>query len=196
MNHKKGVYGQGGGNLRLPAIDFPAYQPSTSYDGPWWIEGPQSTREGLAATIWVGQQGANADEELLVGTLHRQRYRDSSSRSSPQFAVADLCLTTLVNAHRDRVGTVSDVLAYAYQHADWPTVTWLVDDEAVDAAVCRYDDRVWVGFTDALANAYLAAVGVGTEPDDLRFVRIEDSNNYGVDFTAPINPNDIGRPSS
>lgn len=195
MNRKKGVYGQGGNNMRLPAIDFPVYQPSPHYQGRWWVEGMQITREGLASTIWVGQQAVESAEELLVGTLHRQRYQDSLSGSGPLFAVADLCLTTLINAHPERVEASSDVLAYAYQHPDWPTVTWFVDDEAVNAAVCWWDAEVWVGFTEGVTNAYLAVVGRGVEPDELRFVRIEDSSSYGVALTAPINVNDIGRPN-
>lgn len=200
MNRKKGAYGQGGDNMRLPAIDFPVYQPSPQYQGRWWVEGMQITREGCASTIWVGQQAAQqsgeSPDELLVGTLHRQRYEDFSSGTDPLFAVADLCLTTLIDAHSERVEASSDVLAYAYQYADWPTVTWFVDHEAVNAAVCRHDAEVWVGFTDGLANAYLAMVGRGVDPDELRFVQIEDSSRYGVDLTAPININDVGRPNA
>ena len=200
MNRKKGVYGQGGDNMRLPAIDFPVYQPSDQHQGRWWVEGMQSTREGRASTIWVGQQATQQSgesaEELLVGTLHRQRYRNFLSGTDPLFAVADLCLTTLIDAHPEHVEASSDVLAYTYQHAGWPTVTWFVDDEAVSAAVCQWDTGVWVGFTDGLANAYLVVVGRGVEPDELRFVQIEDGSGYGVDLAAPININDIGRPNA
>lgn len=196
MNRKKGSYGQGGNNMRMPAIDFPVYQPSPRYQGSWWVEGMQSTREGRASTIWVGQQAAESADELLVGTLHRQRYQDFSSRTDPLFAVADLCLTTLIDANPERIEASSDVLTYAYQHADWPAATWFVDDKAVNAAVFRWDADVWVGFTEGLAYAYLAVVGRGAEPDELRFVQIEDSDGYGVDLTAPININDVGRPNT
>lgn len=200
MNRKKGAYGQGGGSRRLPAIDFPVYQASDQYQGRWWVGGMQITRDGFASMIWAGQQAAQQSgesvDELLAGTLHRQRYHDFLSGTDPLFAVADLCLTTLINAHPERVEASSDVLAYAHQHADWPTVTWFVDGQAVNAAVCRHDADIWVGFTDGLTNAYLAVVGKGAEPDDLRFVQIEDSNLYGVDLTAPVNVNDIGRPNT
>lgn len=200
MNRKKGAYGQGGDNMRMPAIDFPVYQPCPQNQGRWWVEGMQITEEGRASTIWVGQQAARQSgesaDELLVGTLHRQRYQDGLSGTDPLFAVADLCLTTLIDAHSERVEASSDVLAHAYQHPNWPAVTWFVDDEAVNAAVFRWDADVWVGFTEGLANAYLAVVGRGAEPGELRFVQIGNSDGYGADLTAPININDVGRPNA
>ena len=200
MNRKTGAYGQGGGNMRLPAIDYSVYEPCPRYQGRWWVEGMQITGEGRASTIWVGQQAARQSgesaDELLVGTLHRQRYQDGLSGTDPLFAVADPCLTTLIDAHSERVEASSDVLAHAYQHPHWPAVTWFVVDEAVNAPVFRWDADVWVGFTEGLANAYLAVVGRGAEPDELRFVQIGNSDGYGVDLTAPININDVGRPNA
>ncbi len=73
----------------------------------------------------------------------------------------------------------------ARRWADWPQVTWYVDDTPVAASVW-YFAGAWAAFITQLEQVALVLIGIDTEPDGLRLVPVGHRSDYGVDLTAPL----------
>ena len=86
-------------------------------------------------------------------------------------------------------GFVRSLGEHAYQHslqfAQWPLLRWLVDGAAVTARVWRFAGG-WASISDGVDGVYLAAVGMGTNPDGLSLALIQDGTAYDFTLDQPL----------
>ena len=71
------------------------------------------------------------------------------------------------------------------QCANWPLIRWRVDGTPVPARVWRFAGG-WAVVSDALESVYLAAVGMGTEPDALSLAVLPDGEAHHCDLDQPL----------
>lgn len=76
------------------------------------------------------------------------------------------------------------------QCAQWPLIRWKVDGTAVPARAWRFAGG-WAAVSDAVGSVYLAAVGMGTEPDGLSLAVIPDGDAYHFDLNQPLHPDTL-----
>ena len=74
--------------------------------------------------------------------------------------------------------------------AQWPLIRWRVDGAAVPARVWRFAGG-WAAISEAAQSVYLAAVGMGTEPDGLPLAVLRDGDAYHFDLNQPLHPDTL-----
>jgi hypothetical protein len=75
----------------------------------------------------------------------------------------------------------------AQQCARWPVVRWRVDGTMVDARIWRFAGG-WAAVGDAVEGVYLAAVGLGADPDGLSLAVVRDGGAYHFGLGQPLHP--------
>jgi hypothetical protein len=187
-----------------PPVDFPLYGLDDSWPGPRWLEFVDGRIGEPTWGIRLGHQRPAADAYLGVAALPRTRY-DHQCVSPGADRLGEVAFygthwlinITLPEPHVPRPdGFLRSLVAHetdqATRHAQWPEVTWSVDEHPIPASVWRFAGG-WTAFTDGLPDSYLIAAGFGTGPDGLRFTTITDSARYGFDSTAPLRLADLTR---
>jgi hypothetical protein len=69
----------------------------------------------------------------------------------------------------------------------WSPVSWLLDGSAAAARTRRFAGG-WAACSDCADGVYLAAAGLGSDPDDLALTALGDSRAYNFDLDEPLHP--------
>jgi hypothetical protein len=183
--------------LPSPPVDFPVYGLDASWPGSRWLE---MFGEAIGDPVhWVTlfHQSLGGESVIAVETFSRLRTDALMSRSdeTPLQHVAHYAGNTLINVtlpERSEPwpdGFLPTLSNYAYEHsrqcAQWPLARWRVNGAAVTARVWRFAGG-WVAVSDAVGGVYLAAVGVGTDPDGLSLAVLQDASAYHFDLYQPL----------
>ncbi len=188
-------------------VDFDVYGLDASFQGARWVDFFEGLPGRPPWALWLGHREPDSDSGVRVGTLPRQRYEAVMCPNgkdplvevafSGAFGVINLTLPTSTVPRPE--GFIPALVEHAEQqarsYADWPIAWWEIEGAQVRARVWHFAGG-WAAFSTALDDAYLVAVGVGTDPANLSFVPIEDTAVYDADLTAPLDFAELGRKKS
>jgi hypothetical protein len=161
-----------------PPPAFPVY----GLDGSWpcarWLDSFGDQVGDPPRWVRLGHRSADDESLILVESYSRSATDDMAAQlGEPQLVDAAIrAATILINATLPaqsvprpdgfRRVLVERAMEIAGQHAQWPAVGWLVDGAAVTARVSGFAGG-WAAVSDAMAEVYLSAVGMGVGPDGL-----------------------------
>lgn len=186
-----------------PPADFGVYGLDWSWRGVRWLDFFEARHGEPAWALWLGHRAAD-DSGVRVGTLPKQRHDDVlcprggdpfvEVALSAAFGLVNLTLPDSSVARPD--GLIPALVRHAEEqaklHRNWRRAMWHIDGSPAEAAVWTFAGA-WAGFSATLADAYLVAVGIGTEPDELRLVQVTDGEPYGADLNAPLSHAELSR---
>jgi hypothetical protein len=124
-------------------------------------------REGRTpnGVAYAATAGLHALVDLTIPDEHGRRTHDSTR--------------ALMHA----VGVYSRSAASGYR--TWAPESWTFDGVTVEARIHRFAGA-WTGFTDALPDLYVVAVGIGVDPEELQLTRVTDATSYGFDLSGAL----------
>jgi hypothetical protein len=182
-----------------PPVDFPLYGLEPSWPGPRWLELFGEAIGDPVSWVTLGHRSLDGESTVFVETFSRPRADAlvSASGEPPMQHVAHYASNTLINVtlpeHSAPLpdGFLRTLGDHAYEHslqyAQWPLVRWRVDGTVVTARAWRFAGG-WVAISDGVESVYLAAVGVGTDPDGLSLAVLQDDGAYHFDLNQPLHP--------
>jgi hypothetical protein len=185
--------------LPSPPVDFPVYGLESSWPGSRWLEVFGGAIGDPVPWISLGHRSLDGESIIFVETFSRSRTDAlvSSSGVPPLEDVAHDAANCLINltlpAHSAPLpdGFLRALSHHAYERslqcAQWPLVRWRVDGVVVTARGWRFAGG-WVAISDAVPDVYLAAVGMGTDPDGLSLAGLHDGSGYHFDLDQPLRP--------
>jgi hypothetical protein len=175
------------------------------WQGPRWFDFFEALHGEPAWAVWLGHRADGKDAAgVRVGTLHRQRYDMAKCPRggdplaevafSAAFGLVNLTLPDVSVPRPDGLiaAMVEHAEAEAAKHDQWSKALWEIDGKRVPASVWSFAGA-WAGFTEVLPEAYIAVVGIGVHPSDLRLVRVTDAAAYAMRFDAPLDLGELGR---
>ena len=180
-----------------PPADFPVYGLAASWSGSQWLESFGDAIGDPVRWVSLGHRSLNSESLIFVETFSRLRTDALAARSlqPPLQQVAFYAAVVLINVtlptkplpwpdgfQRALVGHADE---RSGQYAQWPLVRWRVNGAAVTARTWWFAGG-WVAVTDAVESVYLAAVGVGTNPDGLSLAVLQDGSAYHFDLEQPL----------
>ena len=187
----------------FPAVDFPLYGvDETSWQGPRWLNFLEGQAGTPAWALWLHHGFTPAPDAtrpwVRVGNLPRERHARlmTPTGGDPAREVAFAALFSLANltlpASNDRPEVedylqqlVAYVEAQADRYAEWPAVTWRIDEIAVSAHV-RGWAGAWAGFTTELGEVDVVTLGYRVPVEDLVLTELVDTSAYHFDAERPI----------
>jgi hypothetical protein len=182
-----------------PPFGFPVYGLDSSWPGTRWLDSFGDQVGDPPRWVRLGHQSGDGASLVLVETYSRPATDDLSARQGePQLADAacraahiliDVTLPVLSVPRPDgflRV-VVDHAMEIAGQYPQWPAVRWRVDGAPVSACVTWFAGG-WAAVSDAVAEVYLSAVGIGVGPDGLSLARLQDGVAYHFDLDQPLRP--------
>ncbi|PXY32647.1 hypothetical protein [Prauserella muralis] len=185
-------------------VDFPVHGVGPQFQGARWVDFFEGLPGEAPWALWLGHRERDSEHGVRVGSLPRRRYADAMCPGggdplaevafSGAFGLVNLTLPDSSVPRPD--GLIPALVEHAERqaklHRDWARVGWDVDGTRVGARVWRFAGA-WAGFTDALEETYVVAVGIGVEPEGLRLDRVTGTAAYGIDFGAPLSLVELGR---
>lgn len=181
-----------------PPVDFPLYGLDTSWPGERWIELFGDAIGDPVHWVSLGHQSPDGESLIYVETFFRPRTDALAAPSlqTPLQHVAFYAAALLINATlpvESLLPAPDGLIRAMLDHADerssqfsqWPPVRWQVDGIAVTARTWRFAGG-WVAVSDAVEDVYLAAVGVGSDPDGLSLAVLEHGNAYHFELDQPM----------
>lgn len=186
-----------------PPVDFPLYGLDWSFDSVRWLDFFEARNGSPAWAVWLGHRGAE-DAGARIGTFPKRRYtevmcpRGGDPCADVAFSAAfGLVNLTLPDSSVPRPeGLIPELVMHAEEqakrYADWRTAVWHVDGAPIPASVWNFAGA-WAGFSDSRADAFVVAIGIGVEPDELRLATVGEGHPYSVDLHAPLDLADLGR---
>ncbi|PRX50487.1 hypothetical protein B0I33_102609 [Prauserella shujinwangii] len=188
-------------------MDFAVYGLDRTFQGPRWLDFFESPPGEPAWALWLGHRLRDTEHGVRVGTFPRKRYEQAMCPNggdplakvafSGAFGLVNLTLPDSSVPRPDGLilALVEHAENQASRHAEWRPKMWEADGEPVPAKVL-YFAGAWAGFTDALDEVYVVAIGIGIPPEGLRLTRVTDGTPYGADLTAPLSLAELGRKKS
>jgi hypothetical protein len=183
-----------------PPVDFPIYGLDTSWPGARWIELFGGAIGDPVQWVSLGHQSPGGESLIYVETFSRPRIDALAVPSlEPSFRyVAFDAAALLINATLpvDSVprpdGFIGALVDHANEHSSqcerWPQVRWQVDGVPVNARVWWFAGGWAAVGCDAVEDVYLAAVGVGIDPDGLSLGVLENGDAYHFELDQPMHP--------
>jgi len=185
------------------AVDFPLYGIDQQFDCVRWLDFFESRHGHPAWAVWLGHRAAD-DTGVRIGTFPRQRYAEvmcprggdvrAAVALSAAFGLVNLTLPDSSVARPQ--GLIPELVKHAERQAEryseWRTAVWHVDGQPAPAAVWNFAGG-WAGFSDGLDAAFVVAVGLGVEPDELHIGTVNDGSAYGVDLRKPLDLHMVGK---
>lgn len=177
----------------FPAVDFPLYGLPVDWDLPRRLDHVDG-RVGeppVGVWLWHGRARTMREPWVRVASLPRDRHARSMTPGGgdPVREVAFAATFALVNATfpapNDRPADFGEqVVTFAERRADeyaqWPAAVWTVDHRSVPARLFGWAGA-WAGFTTALPEVDVVAVGFGIEPRALALTEWADTAGYHFD---------------
>jgi hypothetical protein len=186
-------------NLVLPSppADFPVYGLEPSWPGSRWLESFGDRIGDPVRWVRLGHRSRDGEASVWTESFSRPRTDAREIEVAPLRDIAHDAAHVLVNVtlpeHSEPLpgGFLKALADQAYassQHcAQWPLVGWRVDGTAVSARVWRFAGG-WAAVSDAVPGAYLAAVGLGADPDGLSLAVLRDGGACHFDLSQPLHP--------
>lgn len=180
-----------------PPVDFALYGLDASWPGARWLETFGDAIGNPVHWVSLGHQSLDGALLIYVETLSRPHTDALVARSSQRplqhvasYAAALLANVTLPVDTLPRPDGIYPALTgmteeLSDKYADWPPVRWHVDGTAVTAWMWRFAGG-WMAVSDGAEAVYLAAVGIGTEPDGLALAELENGDAYHFDLDQPM----------
>lgn len=187
-----------------PPVDFPFYGLDAAWQGPRWLDFFEGLDGEPPWALWLGHRLPDGSGGVRVGTLPRQRYDEAlSPRGGDRLAVVafsaafGLINLTLPDVSVPRPdGLINELVEHAenqaHCHEQWPRTIWDVGGVRASAATWGFAGG-WAGFTDALPDAYVVAVGIGVTTAGLPLRQVPDGSEYDMDPDAPLDLAELGR---
>jgi hypothetical protein len=159
-----------------PPVDFALYGLDASWPGARWLETFGDAIGNPVLWVSLGHQSLDGGSLIYVETFSRPRTDALVVRSceKPLQHVASYAAALLANVTlpvdtlprpdglcRALIGLTEE---RSGKYADWPLVRWHVDGTAVTARMWQFAGG-WMAVSDGVEAVYLAAVGMGNEPD-------------------------------
>lgn len=178
-----------------PPLSFPVYGLVEGPEGPRWLGAVLGPLGRHADGVWLGHGGEPRDAGrpwAHVGTFRRDRVDgtevDTVERASLRavLGVVDATVPDPAGRPDDEAHRLLDAAsARVGSHPGWRAVSWTVDDDAVPASVIAWAGA-WAGFTTALPDVDIVAVGFEVDPVGLVLAEVRDGSRYHVDLARPI----------
>jgi hypothetical protein len=182
-----------------PAVDFRLYGMERSWPGARWIELFGDAVGDPVRWVSLGHRSPDGESLVYVETFSRS-YTDASAATSGEAPLQDVAFDAavlLINATLPvdslprPAGLIKAIVDHANerssQYTRWPQVRWQVDGVAVVARVWWFAGG-WAAVSDVVEDAYLAAVGVGINPDGLSLAMLENGDAYHFGLDQPMHP--------
>jgi hypothetical protein len=179
-----------------PPVDFPVYALEPAWPGSRWLESFGDQIGDPVSWVSLGHRSLDGESTVFVETFSRLRV-DLVSGGLPMEHVAGYASSALVNItipeHSEPLpGGFLRALSHlseeqSKQCAHWPLIRWRVDGTTVPARGWRFAGG-WAAVCDAVANVYLAAAGMGIEPDGLCLAVLPDGDDRHFDVAQPLHP--------
>ncbi|WP_167166052.1 hypothetical protein [Saccharomonospora amisosensis] len=188
-------------------VDFPVYGVGAGFRAVRWVDFFEGAPDTPPWALWLGHRDEEGESGVRVGTLPRKRYEQTMcpGGGDPVAEVAHSGALGLVNLTLPDtsvprpdgliVALVEHAERQAKRYREWPLVWWDIDGAWVRARVWHFAGA-WTGFTEALADTYVVAIGVGVESRGLSLARVTDLTAYGTDLRAPLSLIELGRHKS
>lgn len=184
-------------------VDFTVYGLDAKFSGVRWVDFYEGTPGSAPWALWLGHRLSRSDRGVRVGTFRRQRYIDAMCRNgrdplaevafSGAFGLVNLTLPDTSVPRPD--GLIGALVEHAEKQSKrymkWSTAWWDVAGNMARARVLHFAGA-WAGFTEAVQDAYVVAIGIGIGADDLRLVPVE-GGPYGTDFRRRLDFAELGR---
>jgi hypothetical protein len=180
-----------------PPIGFPVYGLDRSWPGARWLDSFGDQVGDPPRWVRLAHQSADGESLIMVESYSRPATDDLAARRGERplddaaFRVAHILINLTLPAQSAprpdgflRV-LVEHAMEIAGQHAQWRAVGWRVDGVAVPARVSWFAGG-WAAVSDAVAEVYLSAVGMGVGPDGLSLARLQDGAAYHFDLDQPL----------
>ena len=182
-----------------PPFGFPVYGLDGSWPGTRWLDSFGDQVGDPPRWVRLSHQSADGDSLIMVETYSRPVTDDLAARkgepplADAAFRAAHILINVTLPAQSVprpdgflRV-LVAHAMEIAGQYPLWPAVGWRMDGAAVSARVIWFA-RGWAAVSDAMADVYLSAVGMGVGPDGLCLARLQDGVAYHFDLHQPLRP--------
>lgn len=182
-----------------PPVDFPVCGLDESWRGPRWLGMFGEAIGDPPDWVSLWHQGLNGTSLIVVETFSRPRTDSRVIRSGqpPLQHVALHAGVSLINvtlpvqsaAKPDGLmrALVEHVDNRSREYARWLLVSWNVHGVAAAARAWRFATG-WAAVSDAIDGIYVAAVGVGVDPDGLSLTMVRDASAYHFDLADPLHP--------
>jgi hypothetical protein len=189
----------------FPAVDFPLYGLQADWDLPRWLDhvDGRAGEPPVGIWLWHGRQRAPSPwgPWLRVASLPRERHARSMTPAGGDpvrevaFAATFALINATVPAPAERPTDYPQrALNLAQRQADrysqWKGVTWVVNDERVPALTLDWAGA-WTGFTTAVPEVDIVAVGCGIQPTALILTEYADTALYHFDWRLPLEFPDV-----
>ena len=185
--------------LPSPPVDFPLYGLELSWPGSRWLELFGEAIGDPVQWVTLGHRSLDGDSTVFVQTFSRPRLdaRPQESGEPPLEHVAHHAASTLANVtipdhaeplpHGFLPALSHTVSEHSTQWAQWPLIRWQAGGAAVTARVWRFAGG-WAAVSDDVQGVYLAAVGMGADPDGLSLAVLQGGSAYHFDLAQPLHP--------
>jgi hypothetical protein len=180
-----------------PPADFRVYGLDESWPGSRWLEIFGDAIGDPVHWVSLGHQSLDGESLIFVETFSRPRTNALTAPGGqpPLQHVAFCAGVVLINVtlpvqSLPRPDGLLRALAdhgneRSGQYAQWPLIRWQMDGTEVTARVWRFAGG-WVAVSDAIGDVYLAAVGVGADPDGLSLAVLQDGSAYHFGLDQPL----------
>jgi hypothetical protein len=180
-----------------PPVDFPLYGLDASWPGARWIELFGGAIGDPVQWVSLGHQSLDGESLIYVETFPGPRtdaLAVPSLQPSLQHVAFDAAallinLTLPVISLPRPDGIIKALVDHAHegsgQYERWAQVRWQVDGAAVNARVWWFAGG-WAAVSDAVEGVYLAAVGVGANPEGLSLAVLENGDAYHFELGQPM----------
>jgi hypothetical protein len=179
-----------------PPVDFPVYGLEPSWPGSRWLESFGDRIGDPVTWVSLAHLGYVTGSLVFVETFSRTRV-DLGHSERPLAEVAGYACTVLINMtlpeHSQPFpdGFLPALVNLSERQSEqceqWPQTRWRVDGRAVSVRVWRFAGG-WAAVSEGVEGVYLAAAGMGTEPDGLSLAVVRDGDAYHFDLSRPLHP--------
>jgi hypothetical protein len=190
-----------------PPVTFPVYGLDASWTGSRWLDGFGDRIGDEVRWVRLAHQDLETGALIMVETRSGPLTDARAARSGepPLQSVAFAASVVMVNltlpaasAPRPRGllhALVNDADANSRRCDQWPPVSWRLDGSQARARTRRFAGG-WAACSDSADGVYLAAAGLGIDPDGLALTALRDGHGYNVDLERPLHPGIIAASSA
>jgi hypothetical protein len=182
-----------------PPVTFPVYGLDASWSGSRWLDGFGDRIGEEVRWVRLAHQSLETGALIMVETRSGllTDSRAALSGAPPLRSVAFSASVVMVNltlpaqsVPRPRGllhALVNDADASSREYAQWSPVSWRLDSVQARARVRRFAGG-WAAYSGAPDGVYLAAAGLGIDPDGLALAALPDGRAYNFDLDQPLHP--------
>jgi hypothetical protein len=182
-----------------PPVTFPVYGLDASWSGSRWLDGFGDRIGEEVRWVRLAHQSLETGALIMVETRSGPLTdsRATLAREHPLQSVAFSASVMMVNvtlptqlAPRPRGllhALVNDADASSREYAQWSPVSWWLDSAGARARARRFAGG-WAAYSGAADGVYLAAAGLGIDPDGLALTALRDGCAYNFDLDQPLRP--------